>query len=153
MCHRWSDHLYCKTITNKCNNRCPAVRRRQFRRVIRRLTLQRWSILVLSSWFRLSACSKILHQSGHQGRGRRLKNRQNKQGYAYLDDSEFYLCNVFVSFAAMMPKWTTDQSLRLFFTHPFTRCCFVFQGKIEQNIKKRVATTCNLLKVHIKIKS
>lgn len=98
-----------------CNNRCPAVRRQQLQRMNRYLTLQQWSILGPSSWFRLSACSKILHQSGHQGRGRPLKSRYNKQRYVCLDDSEFYFWNM-LSFAAMMQKQTTDQSLCLSFS-------------------------------------
>lgn len=36
------------------------------------LTFQWGSILVVSSWSLLSACSKILHQFGHQGTGRHL---------------------------------------------------------------------------------
>lgn len=36
------------------------------------LTFQWGSILVVSSWSLLSACSKILHQFGHQGMGRHL---------------------------------------------------------------------------------
>lgn len=45
----------------------------------RMLTFQRKSILVLSSWSPLSACSKTLRQFGRQGTGRHLREERGEE--------------------------------------------------------------------------